>query len=400
MKLRRVALAVAFTGIVTTAYAVESPKGEMAVVFQAMSELIQLSTSPEGFTPERVHPQAASAFERLSDASMAVLDHAENQEADFLALSAGLVDDVESARLAFELGRYEDARFRVNVVTSRCIECHSRLPDLEDSSLADRWLESAKLQRLPDPDRARLLVATRRFDEAMDTWEGVFRDPARKPIETEVFGWIHEYLTISIRVKRDLERPRSVLRELAARADTPQYLTRRLLGWAEALVAVEATPSPGQDGLEQASMLIDAGLALERSSFADLGLIHDLAASSLLLSFLDSREETDRTGPEAAEAWYLLGRIESRIESDAWFSRMETYMDAAVRAAPSGPLAERAYEALEESLLLSFGASTADGLPSSERARLDALRELLPSGEPLTRSDAPNHTPNKQRRNG
>jgi hypothetical protein len=396
---RRGLITVVFAGLVTAAYAAESPRSEMAVVFQAMSELIGLSTSPEGFTPERVHPQAAAAFGRLSDASMAVLDHAESQDADFLALSAGLVKDVESARLAFELGRFEDARFRVNLVISRCIECHSRLPDLADSSLADRWLESAQLQRLPDPDRARLLTATRRFDEAMETWEAVFRDPAQKPIEAEVFGWIHEYLSISIRVKRDLKRPRPVLQQLARRPDTPQYLMRRLLGWADALAAVEGSPSSGEDGFAQAHELISAGLALERSSFADVGLIHDLAASSLLLSWIDSRGEARRSGTKVAEAWYLLGRIESRIESDAWFSRMETYMDAAVRAAPSGPLAELAYEALEESLLLSFGASTADGLPSGERERLDELRELLPSDAPLTRTDA-SSKPIKQRRNG
>ncbi len=389
MKYTQGALALAVAAGIAGTSAAESPRDEMAVVFQAMSELINLSTSPEGFVPEEVHPQAASALERLSEASLALLEHAESREADFFALSQGLVHDVEAARIAFELGRFEDVRLRVSLVTGRCIDCHSRLPDLEDSALADRWLANAKLQRLPDPDRARLLVATRRFDEAMETWERLFQDSSRKPIEAEVFGWIREYLSISIRVKRDLVRPRKVLRQLAERADTPQYLARRLSNWARALEDVEASPAPALNGLARARTLIEGGLTLGPSPFADEGLIHDLAASSLLLAWIDSRPEPtsdgEENGADLAEAWYLLGLIESRIESDAWFSRMETYMDAAVRAAPDGPLAERAYEAIEESLLLSFGASTVDGLPSSERTRLEELRALLPTDDPSAR---------------
>ena len=368
----------------------DAPRGEMAVVFQAMAELLVLSSSQAGFAPERVHPQAATAFDRLGDASMALLEHAEDRAPDFFASSRGLVQDVEAARLAFDVGRFEEARFRLELVTGRCIDCHSRVPDLEDSRLSDRWLESARLQHLPRPRQARLLVATRRFDAAMDAWEATFAEPTRKPLDAEAAGLLRDYLAISIRVKRDLERPQAVLLRLADRADTPRHLKRRLRSRAAALAAVEAsrTTVHASDEFARAKALIEDRRKLAASPFTDEGLVHDLVASSLILTWIDSQRPFDvaKTDPELAEAWWLLGRIESRVQSIAWFSRMEVYMESAVRAAPAGPFAELAYEALEESLLVTYGAPTADGLPEPERKRLEDVRALLADDSPAANS--------------
>jgi hypothetical protein len=58
-------------------------------------------------------------------------------------------------------------------------------------------------------------------------------------------------------------------------------------------------------------------------------------------------------------------------------SEEETYMEAALRADPTGTLAERAYEKIEEIVLSDYGAMTEADLPEQARARLTELREIM-----------------------
>jgi hypothetical protein len=51
-------------------------------------------------------------------------------------------------------------------------------------------------------------------------------------------------------------------------------------------------------------------------------------------------------------------------------------MEAALRAAPGGPFAKRAYERLEESAFAELGGPDGLALPPATRQRLDALRPL------------------------
>jgi hypothetical protein len=61
-----------------------------------------------------------------------------------------------------------------------------------------------------------------------------------------------------------------------------------------------------------------------------------------------------------------------------WFvPRTELYMEAALRAAPGGPLARRAFERVEEAALAELGGPGAAELPEATRERLDALRRLV-----------------------
>ena len=69
--------------------------------------------------------------------------------------------------------------------------------------------------------------------------------------------------------------------------------------------------------------------------------------------------------------------IEDRTAFSIWAPRTDVYMEAAIRAAPTGPLARRAYARVEEQLLTELGATSPEGLPEEERERLASLRALL-----------------------
>jgi hypothetical protein len=109
------------------------------------------------------------------------------------------------------------------------------------------------------------------------------------------------------------------------------------------------------------------------------GLVYDLAASGLLLRWIDARSRQPLAGEDAelAAAYYELGVIEERTAYSFWIPQTDAYMEAALRAAPHGPMARRAYARVEEQLLLDFGATTAAGLPAAERTRLERLSALM-----------------------
>ena len=101
-------------------------------------------------------------------------------------------------------------------------------------------------------------------------------------------------------------------------------------------------------------------------------IVYDLVASSMLHRIVDAAPVGD---PRLAEAYYRLGVIEARSVDSYWVPQTEFHLEAAIRAAPDGPFAERAYALLEEYVLLGHGGP--EGLPDEVTANLAALRVLL-----------------------
>jgi hypothetical protein len=91
--------------------------------------------------------------------------------------------------------------------------------------------------------------------------------------------------------------------------------------------------------------------------------------------------ELGKPTPESAEAYYLLGVTELRIGSSAWLTEPESYLEAAIRAAPGQPAARQAYVVLEESTLLGYtGSGSAGELPPEVTRWLAELRRLALGG--------------------
>jgi hypothetical protein len=83
---------------------------------------------------------------------------------------------------------------------------------------------------------------------------------------------------------------------------------------------------------------------------------------------------------DLAEAFWLLALLDARTTPPLRLSQEEIYLEAALRAAPAGPLARRAYARIEELMLIDYGSARTADLPEDGRTRLAALRRIL--GEP------------------
>jgi hypothetical protein len=354
------------------------PRATMQQVFDSLATLLPASLDPERFGDPARRDAIQLSFEALAQGAKDLARHGESRDAGFAALSRSLAEDAELAASRFARGRVEEAAFHVQQLTQRCVGCHSRLPSAREFPLADRLLSRVELRELAPEDRARLYVATRRFDGALGAWEAMFVDPAVPPVALEQGGQLVDYLTVAIRVAGAFERAERALRALAARGDTPRYLHTRLTRYADGLLELRA-PAPPLSKLERA-----AGLAARAQSLADFptahdGLVQDLYASALLHQEVEERTKTG-VGPSDAElsrAFWLLGVIEDRTVYSYWLPQTEAYMEAALRSAPRGPVARRAFERIEEILLVDYGALRLEDLPEEARTRLDALARLM-----------------------
>ena len=359
----------------------ETPRATMQRVFDALATLLPASLDPERFGDPGQRDAIQLAFKALASATQDLARHGERRDLGFAALSRTLEQDADLAADRFARGRVEEAAFHVQQLTQRCVGCHSRLPSAREFPVADRLLGRVELRELAPEDRARLYVATRRFDGALGAWEAMFVDPAVPPVALEQGGQLVDYLTVAIRVAGALERAERALRTLAARADAPRYLRTRVTRWADALLELRA-PAPARPALSRLER--GAALAARAQSLTDFptahdGLVYDLYASALLHQEVEERAAAPGAAGDAelSRAFWLLGAIEDRTVYSYWLPQTEAYMEAALRAAPRGPFARRAFERIEEILLVDYGALRLEDLPEAARTRLADLARLM-----------------------
>ena len=88
-------------------------------------------------------------------------------------------------------------------------------------------------------------------------------------------------------------------------------------------------------------------------------------------------DEESTTGLRRAEAYYLLGLVESRTVDSHWVPQAEVHLESAIRLAPEAPFAEDAYAVLEEYVIIGWGGASSSDLPADAWAKLRELRALI-----------------------
>ena len=103
------------------------------------------------------------------------------------------------------------------------------------------------------------------------------------------------------------------------------------------------------------------------------GLVHFVAASGLLLRFLEAQPESEA---DQAEAYYLLGLTESHVSTTLWNDQTGFFLETAIRLKPHSALAEDAFAFLQEyEIFRHSGASNAQ-MPESVLRQLNELAVL------------------------
>jgi len=377
------------------------PREAMEELLGALALALPRSADPERFGDPAERERIREALRALAAAAGDLERHTGRGEG-FQLLGAALARDAREVERRYAAGRAAEAGYLLQRLTENCIACHDRLPEPSGRRLDRRLVE--RMERVDDElepaQRARLEIATRRFDAALETYEAFFATPEATPARLDRMGYLADYLVVALRVASDPARARATLRRLRARPDVPAWLDRDLEVWTDALdsaVAEPATdPADPAASLARARRLLARGETLREVPADHTGLVHDVLASSLLYRFAKlppasapptAPEEADaprRDEPLSsagrAEAYYLLGVAESRIDRSYWLSPADLYLEASIRMAPRAPFARDAYELLKRRTREGYTGSSGTHLPEDVARNLDALRRLIEAG--------------------
>jgi len=347
----------------------EDTAAAMGEIFQNMRYLLPLSVGDDWNDPQQA-PRVRDALETVAARASLLADHAKTDRADLSFLERTLAYELREVRRRYERAEFESARFLLLRTSDYCVACHARLPAPNDSPLSANFVDGTALARLPLEQRAHLEAATRRFDDALTSFETLLAATEVHP--SLLLGALTDYLIISLRVRQDFDRALLTLEKFASRPDLWTALREDVAYWVKSLRELRAV---GLDAptLSLAAELTDLATRNRRYIADRRGLVHYVLASSVLHRFVESGPQRGDLG----RAYYLLGLAEFQIGRDFWLAQGEMFLETAIRLAPDSPVAADAYALLEQEVLLGYTGSAGLHLPDDERERLAELRALI-----------------------
>jgi hypothetical protein len=347
----------------------EPTRVAMGKIVDSLAFVLPLALSDESFADPAQRQAILDALDALAAEGGRLEGHGKERDLGFTFLSRSLARDTREIRDRFAAGRTAEARFLLLEVSDDCAACHSRLPDRREHPVGRRLADDPRVGALDADERVNFEVATRQFDRALASYEGLFADPARSPSDLDLRGHFDGYLEVVVRVQDDPGRARRTFSRLAQRQDLNAALRENLGAWIASLRALEGR-APAGAPLAEARALVAQAQDLARYPDDRSALVVYLAASGILNRFL----ATARSASELGEACYLLGLIESRIGRSFWLSQTEFFLEQAILLAPQRAFANDAYELLEEFLASGYTGEAGSEVPPEVRARLDELR--------------------------
>ncbi len=348
-------------------------RASMDRIFESIRFLLPQSLDAGRFGDPERRAEVLAALDALAADGAALADHGRERDASFGFLSRSLARDTRDVRERYAAGKPAEARFLLLQLTEDCVACHSRLPSAHGFPGGESFVTREQIASLPLEQRAALESATRQFERALASYEALFAAPEQSPASFDLEGLLDDYLELCLRVEDDRERALATLERLLARDDLPASLRASVESWTRALRALAEAPPQGP-ALESARALIAAAEAGSPRPDARRALVEYVTASGILQRQIAS---AGRPGPDVAEAYYLLGVIESRIGRSFWLSQTEDFLETAIRLDPGQPWAADAYALLEEFVVSGYTGSSGEHVPPDVRQRLDELRRLI-----------------------
>jgi hypothetical protein len=349
----------------------EQTRAIMKEIFQSIRVVLPLTADEARFQAPENRPLVHAALASLSGNAVILAAHARRDDAARRFFGESLARDAGDALDRYDAGRYDSARFLIQQATENCVACHTRLPSPGDSPVAADFVAQSALVGLPLDERARLQVATRQFGDALTSLETLLASPDLHA--AEMLSPLGDYLIVAVRVKGEPERAIPTLEKFSRRPDLWRHLQLDVEQWIASLRKLEPALRKSPD-LDTARGILEDSKQLtqfpaDRRAFADY-----VVASSVLNRFIESGNGSPQ---QVAEAYYLLGVCESRIDDTYWVSPSDRYLETAIRMAPRAPFAKEAYALLEEEVILDYTGSAGTQLPPSMARRLAELRALV-----------------------
>ncbi|MGI9590026.1 MAG: tetratricopeptide repeat protein [Myxococcota bacterium] len=348
----------------------------MAEIYDALRVALPTTADMARFSSPEERPRIQRALDQLAANADRIEVHTRPEGASTHFLARSVARDAHDVERAYRNGQDARAAFLLQQITENCVACHTRLPS-KDTTIADGFLDQGAMEELALESRAGLLMATRRFDDALVTLEKLLTDPDEHP--ALLMAPLTDYLVLNLRVKDDYERPVPTLRKVSQHSHIWEQLRRDIEGWITALPALHER-TRGSPRVDTAREIVNEGRERNRLGDEQSGLVQFVSASAVLERFLSKHPHAEPGSAEASrlgEAYYLLGLVEARIGRNYWVSEAPFLLERAIRIAPREPYALEAYRRLENEVLMQYEGSDEEDIDPEEQRRLGELRILV-----------------------
>lgn len=324
----------------------EATRSLMDQVFDAIAYLLPLSVRDADTSSAWDRELINEKLTVLRRSASALASHTKAGAPEFGLLARSFEETVTDIDASFREEWPTYAYFSLMELTQHCVACHSQQPAEVREVFSQRLLARINTDLFDDSELAQLYVATRQFSAAERTLAHKLLDPGQDAIDLDIAGVTLDYLQLAIGVTHTPEQAAALFEKFAKRADTPFYLRERMQHWRARLTALgPVLAAPPQ--LDTGRKLFQQASAEFRGTRDRGPAVDDLVAATVLRRFIDG--QTVATGPDVAEAYYLLGVIALRtLEPRYSVPEMEILFASAIEADPHGPWARPAFQLLEE----------------------------------------------------
>jgi hypothetical protein len=345
----------------------------MAEIFTALTTVLPMSMDTKEFTDPKNRDKILTELQKMRDSTESFVNHTKRFDGSYGFTAKAMAGDIRDIYNWYQKGSTSEARYLLQQVTDNCVSCHMKLPDPGHAPRMDTFFKDVSIAKLSAPEKTRLQVALRQFDDALATWEEMFKT---WPNPTELFAMdtLPEYLKVVIRVKGDMKRAKVALDNLALRSDLPKYMTREVNAWKDSLAKLSTEMTQKGDELKRADKIISNARKTMEYPMDRTGFIDFVVASGLLNRQLLNKAITPE---QTSTAYYLLGITESMIGRSTWLSQTDFYLEAAVRAAPKSKSAQKAFDAYEQQIIMEYSGSAGTNIPEEAQQNLEELRRLV-----------------------
>jgi hypothetical protein len=345
----------------------------MAKIFSSLTTVLPLSMNGKEFSDPKNRDKILAELRNMRDGTNALVDHTKSLDGSYEFIAKSMSRDIKDIYNWYDKGATSESRYLLQQVSENCISCHVKLPDPGHAPRMDHFFKEVAVSKLSAPEKARLQVALRQFDDALRTWEEMFKTWP-KPGELFAMDTLPEYLKVVIRVKSDPKRALDTLDSLTKRTDLPKFMAREVDAWKNSLRNLAGDISKQGNELNRSKKIIQNARRSMEYPMDRTALVDFIVASGLLNRFMQGKVIT---ADNKAEAYYLLGMTEALIGRTTWLSQTDYYLEASVRSAPKSKTALKALDALEQQILTEYSGSGGTNIPDEVEANLEELRNLV-----------------------
>lgn len=352
--------------------------GPMQNMAQDVKKLLPFLYDREAYRDPKNHEQILGYLREFAQAAHHVSPEAGKPFlADELLIQysiKNLQQDLNRSAYSFHIGQKDFSRNVAKSSLSHCFRCHT-VTGVGGSAQWDVDVSSFNLQPL---EKADLLVATRKYDQAMTFMESLLTSSEmQKHYAFDYESLLRRYLALMIRIENAPQRALEQLNKVLKNPDTPHYILEQAEGWRKSLKEWSQEKKVAMRSADQVFKEVDRRFrkaeTIQHYEKDHAGDVEFLRATSLLHQNMKLLKRPQ----DEARALFFLGKAYEVLDELGSWNLHESYYESCLLRDPHSEIAKTCYNRLEASLYMGYSGSAGTHLPPEERDRLIRLKEKL-----------------------